>query len=265
MHPMLNIAIRAARAAGNIIIRQVDRVHEISADLKGMNDFVTEVDYAAEQIIISTIHKAYPGHAILAEESGSQGANDYQWIIDPLDGTTNFLHGFPQFAVSIALQYKNKLEVAVVYDPLKDELFTAVNGQGANLNDRKIRVSQHRHLDGALLGTGFPFREQGRLDEYIETFKALFTMTAGIRRAGAAALDLSYVACGRLDGFWEFGLKPWDLAAGVLIIQESGGIVGNLDGGEFRLTNGDIVTANPRLYKEIINLLIEKQAHNKLS
>ena len=252
---MLNIAIRAARAAGNIILKQVDRVHEIPADKKGINDFVSEVDRAAERIIIDTLNKAYPDHSILAEESGHHGHNEFQWIIDPLDGTTNFLHGFPQFAVSIALQCKSRLEVAVVYDPLKDELFTAVNGQGANLNDRRIRVTKHRHLEGALLGTGFPFKEQERLDEYLETFRALFTMTAGIRRAGSAALDLSYVACGRLDGFWEFGLEPWDLAAGVLIIQESGGMVGNLDGSEFKLTNGDIVAANPRLFAEIIKIL----------
>ncbi len=207
MHPMLNIAIRAARAAGNTIIRQIEHVQDLPVNVKGRNDFVTEVDNQAEAIIIETILKSFPDHAILAEESGTQGNSDYVWIIDPLDGTTNYLHGFPQYAVSIALQYKEILEQAVVYDPLKQELFTASRGEGAHLNDRRIRVSQQTSLEGALLGTGFPFKEQDRFEEFLKIFKTLFPMTAGIRRAGAASLDLAYVACGRLDGFWEFGLN----------------------------------------------------------
>lgn len=249
---MLNIAIRAARSAGNIILRHVDSCHEISADTKGMNDFVTEIDRAAEQSIIDILLKAYPNHAVLAEESGQHGDNEYLWIIDPLDGTTNFMHGFPQFAISIALMHKQKLLAGVVFDPLKDELFTAVDGQGAYLNDRRIRVSRHKKLEGALLGTGFPFKEQNRLDEYIKTFIALFSKTAGIRRAGAASLDLAYVACGRLDGFWEFGLKPWDMAAGVLLINEAGGIVSDLDGSEFDLFKGDIAAGNPACQEALI-------------
>ena len=255
MHPQMNIAIRAARAAGNAIIRQIDHVQDLPVNTKGRNDFVTEVDQQAENIIIETIHKAYPGHAILAEESGAQGSDDYQWIIDPLDGTTNYLHGFPQYAVSIALKHKDKLEQAVVYDPLRQELFTTSRGQGAYLNDRRIRVSNQKHLEGALLGTGFPFKDQERLEEYLKTFRAFFPMTAGIRRAGAASLDLAYVACGRLDGFWEFGLEPWDMAAGTLLIEESGGMVGDPDGNSSFLESGDIVAANPKIYTELLNKL----------
>ena len=251
MHPMLNIAIRAARAAGNVIIRQIDYVQDISVNEKSRNDFVTDVDRKAEAVIIDTILKAYPEHAILAEESGHQGDSEYQWIIDPLDGTTNFLHGFPQFAVSIALQHKGILSQAVVYDPLRQELFTASRGAGAQLNERRIRVSKRRHLNGALLGTGFPFRENARIEQYIETFRILFPVTAGVRRAGAAALDLAYVACGRLDGFWEFGLKPWDIAAGALLIEEAGGIVSSMDGKQNFLESGDIIAGNPSLLEEL--------------
>ncbi len=251
MHPMLNIAIRAARAAGNVIIRQIDYVQDMSVSEKSRNDFVTDVDRKAEAVIIDTILKAYPDHAILAEESGSRGENEYQWIIDPLDGTTNFLHGFPQFAVSIALQHKGVLNQAVVYDPLRQELFTASRGAGAQLNDRRIRVSKRRHLNGALLGTGFPFRENARIEQYIETFRILFPVTAGVRRAGAAALDLAYVACGRLDGFWEFGLQPWDIAAGALLIEEAGGIVSSMEGKQNYLDSGDIIAGNPSLLEEL--------------
>ncbi len=255
MHTQMNIAIRAARAAGNAIIRQIDHVQDLPVNIKGRNDFVTEVDQQAENIIIETIHGAYPNHAILAEESGAQGKDDYQWIIDPLDGTTNYLHGFPQYAVSIALKHKDKLEQAVVYDPLKQELFTTSRGQGAYLNDRRIRVSNQKHLEGALLGTGFPFKDQERLEEYLNTFRALFPMTAGIRRAGAASLDLAYVACGRMDGFWEFALKPWDIAAGALLIEEAGGMVCDMSGGDAYLKNGDILTGNPSILEEMRNIL----------
>lgn len=252
MHPMLNIAIRAARAAGNIIIRQIDHVQDFPVSEKGGNDFVTEIDRQAESIIIETIHKFYPAHAILAEESGKSGTNEIVWIIDPLDGTTNYLHGFPQFAVSIGVQRKGVMQQAVIYDPLRQELFTASRGHGAYLNDRRIRVSKQKHLKGALLGTGFPFREGAKTEQYLETLKVFFAITAGIRRAGAATLDLAYVACGRLDGFWESGLKPWDIAAGILLVEEAGGMIGNFKGNDGFLESGEIVAATPPIYKEII-------------
>ncbi|MCH8262405.1 MAG: inositol monophosphatase [Proteobacteria bacterium] len=254
MNPMLNIAIRAARAAGDIIIRQIDHVQDLPVIKKSRNDFVTEVDKHAEMVIIETLHKSYPNHAILAEESGRQGDSPYLWIIDPLDGTTNYLHGFPQYAVSIALQHRGELDQAVVYDPLRQELFTASRGGGAMLNNRRIRVSKQKHLEGALLGTGFPFKEQERLDEYLDSFKALFPMTAGIRRAGAASLDLAYVACGRLDGFWELGLKPWDIAAGALLVKEAGGMISDFCGDENYMETGNIVAATP----EIFNMMKKK-------
>jgi len=254
MHPMLNIAIRAARAAGNIIIRHIDNIQDLPVNVKGRNDFVTEVDRQAEAVIIESIRKAYPNHAIMAEESGAHGNHDYLWIIDPLDGTTNFLHGFPQFAVSIALQHKGVLTQAVVYDPLRQELFTTSRGHGAYLNDRRMRVSRQKNLEGALLGTGFPFREQQRFEYYLETFRTLSPLAAGIRRAGSAALDLAYVACGRLDGFWEFGLEQWDIAAGALLIEESGGIISSINGNNY-LTSGDIITGNPSVYSEIKKLI----------
>ena len=255
MHPMLNIAIRAARAAGDLIVREMDRVSDISVDIKGKNDFVTEVDRQAEYTIINTIKQSYPDHAFLCEESGASGESDFLWIIDPLDGTTNFLHGFPHFAVSIALQHKGRLDQAVIYDPLKQELFTASKGKGAQLNNKKIRVSNRKTLDGALLGTGFPYGDAHSVDEFIDSFKSLYPEIAGIRRAGVASLDLAYVACGRLDGFWEYGLKPWDIAAGVLITQEAGGINSEISGGLDYMKSGDIISANPKLMKAIIKKL----------
>lgn len=249
MHPMLNIAVRAARKGGNVIARAVDRLDQLSVDVKSQNDFVTEIDRQAENDIIYTLRAAYPDHGILAEESGQQGNSEYEWVIDPLDGTTNFIHGFPQFAVSIGLRHKGRLEQAVVYDPLRQELFTASRGNGAQLNDRRIRVTNRPDLDGALLGTGFPFKQQQHLDTYLATFKALFPMTAGIRRAGSAALDLAYVAAGRLDGFWEFGLQPWDMAAGVLLIQEAGGLVSDLSGGNDFMQTGNLISGNPKVFK----------------
>ncbi len=255
MNPMLNIAIRAARAAGDIIIRQIDHVQDLPVTKKSRNDFVTEVDRQAEMVIIEILHKSYPDHAILAEESGRQGDSPYLWIIDPLDGTTNYLHGFPQYAVSIALQHRGELDQAVVYDPLRQELFTASRGRGAMLNNRRIRVSKQKHLEGALLGTGFPFKEQERLDKYLDGFRVLFPMTAGIRRAGAASLDLAYVACGRLDGFWELGLKSWDMAAGALLIKEAGGLISDLDSKDTYLKSGDVVAANPEIHDEMLNNL----------
>jgi myo-inositol-1(or 4)-monophosphatase len=255
MHPMLNIAVRAARSAGNIIVRNLDRVDSLTVQTKDRNDFVSEVDRQAEQEIIGILRKAYPDHGVLAEESGHQDGNDYQWIIDPLDGTTNYLHGFPQFAVSIALRHKGRIEQGVVYDPLRQELFTASRGAGANLNDRRIRVTNRRNLDGALLGTGFPFKSQQHLDAYLDMFRALFPRTAGIRRPGSAALDLAYVASGRLDGFWEIGLSIWDMAAGVLLIQEAGGISSDFVGGHNYLENGNLVAGNPKVFAEILKAI----------
>lgn len=255
MHPMLNIAIRAARAAGDTIVREMDRVSDISIDIKGKNDFVTEVDRQAEYIIIETIKKAYPDHAFLGEETGKSGDSDYLWIIDPLDGTTNFLHGIPHFAISIALQHKGRLDQAVIYDPVKQELFTASQGKGAQLNNKKIRVSSQKTLEGALLATGFPFREEQEVDKFIKSFKALFPKIAGIRRAGVASLDLAYVACGRFDGYWEYSLKPWDIAAGVLIVQEAGGISSEISGGVDFMENGNIMSANPKMIKSMLKVL----------
>lgn len=255
MHPMLNLAVRAARNAGNVMLRSVDRVDTLTITSKARNDFVSEVDRQAEQEIIAVIRKAYPNHGILAEESGVHPGDDYVWIIDPLDGTTNFLHGFPQFSVSIGIQHKGVFSHAVVYDPLRQELFTASRGAGARLNNKRMRVTQLTGLEGALLGTGFPFKHQEHIDCYLRTFKSFTEMTAGIRRAGSAALDLAYVAAGRLDGFWEFGLKKWDMAAGVLLIQESGGLVGDLSGGSEFMNTGNVVAANPKTFKSMLQTL----------
>ena len=259
MHPILNIAVRAARRAGNVIIRSVDQLDRLTVTEKASNDFVTDVDRQAENAIIEVIQESYPGHDILAEETGDTPGkddnSDFQWIIDPLDGTTNFLHGFPQFAVSIAVKHKGRLEHGVIYDPSRQEIFTASRGAGAQLNDRRLRVSNRKGLDGALLGTGFPFKQQEHLDAYLATFKALFPMTAGIRRPGAAALDLAYVAAGRLDGFWEIGLNPWDMAAGALLIQEAGGLVSDFSGGDDYLKTGNIVGGNPRVFKAMLQII----------
>ena len=255
MNPTLNIAVRAARSAGNVIIRNLGKLDTLAIHTKDRNDFVTEVDLQAEQEIIYILRKAFPGHGILAEESGVQEGNDYQWIIDPLDGTTNFLHGFPQFAVSIAMRHKGRMEHGVIYDPLRQELFTATRGGGAMLNDQRIRVTKRKTLEGSLLGTGFPFKSQQHLDAYLDMFRALFPQTAGIRRAGSAALDLAYVASGRLDGFWEIGLSIWDMAAGVLLIQEAGGLSSDFTGGNDHLESGNIVAGNPKLFAEILKTI----------
>lgn len=248
MHPTLNTAVKAARRAGRVITRSFDRGDSLEVDRKGFNDYVSEVDRAAEHEIIQVLRQAYPNHAILAEESGEHAGDDYQWIIDPLDGTTNFLHGFPQCAVSIALRHRSRLEHAVVFDPLRDELFTASAGAGAQLNDRRIRVSKARKLDQALIATGFPFRAMDSLDSSLRTLRELLPRTSGVRRAGAAALDLAYVACGRFDGFWETGLSPWDMAGGCLLIQEAGGLVSDVDGSGSFLKTGDIVGGNPQIH-----------------
>ncbi|MDH3714883.1 MAG: inositol monophosphatase [Gammaproteobacteria bacterium] len=254
MHPMLNMAIRAARAAGDVIIRHVERVDTLRIERKQRYDFVSEVDRLAEHEIISIAHKAYPDHGILAEESGRQSGNDYLWIIDPLDGTTNFLHGMPHFAVSIAIQHKQHIEHGVIYDPMRQELFTASRGAGAQLNNRRIRVSKLRHLHDALLGTGFPFREGQPLSNYLAVQETFMQRTAGIRRPGAAALDLAYVAAGRFDGFWEANLNLWDIAAGVLLVREAGGLVGSLDGSDDYLESGNVLAANPHIFMEMLNV-----------
>jgi myo-inositol-1(or 4)-monophosphatase len=255
MHPLLNIAVRAARRAGDIIARSYERLDGVQIQTKAPNDFVSDVDRMAESEIVRIIHKAYPDHGILAEESGSQGNDEIVWIVDPLDGTTNFLHGYPQFAVSIAIAQRGQLMHGVVYDPLRQDLFAASRGGGARLNDRRIRVSQRRGLDGALLGTGFPFRAHHLVDPYMESFKALLLRSADVRRAGSAALDLADVACGRLDGFWEIGLQPWDVAAGALLIREAGGIVTDFQGGGDILKTGNVVAGPPHAAKAILEVV----------
>jgi myo-inositol-1(or 4)-monophosphatase len=259
MHPMLNIAVRAARRAGTIIVRSLPRLDTVTVDVKGRRDYVTTTDREAEAAIIETLLKAYPDHAILAEESGatgsSAGRSEFVWIIDPLDGTTNYLHGFPQFAVSIALKVKEQVEQAVVYDPLRDELFTATRGGGAQLNERRIRVSRCRTLDHALLATGFPIRDEARIDPCLKTLSAFLHRTDGVRQAGAAALDLAYVAAGRLDGCWEYGLQAWDIAAGALLVQEAGGMVGAIDPREDLLARGNVLAATPRIIDEMRRIL----------
>jgi len=253
---MLNTAVKAARKAGSIITRASFDLDKLTVRRKRQNDFVTEVDHAAEDAIIGVLRDAYPDHGILAEESGEKAADsEYQWVIDPLDGTTNFLHGFPQYCVSIGLLHKRKLQQAVVYDPNRNELFTATRGVGAYLNDRRIRVSKTERLGEALMGTGFPFREVGELDNYLGMFKRMTLGTSGIRRPGAAALDLAWVAAGRIDGFWEIGLSPWDMAAGALLVREAGGLVGDLDGEDKFMESGRIVASNAKIFSAILQTL----------
>lgn len=254
-HPMLNIAVKAARRAGTVINRATRNLDILTVRAKSANDFVSEVDHEAERAIVQTLRAAYPDHAILAEESGASGHSDYVWIVDPLDGTTNFLHGFPQFCVSVGVQVHGRMEAAAVYDPMRQELFTAARGDGATLDDRKIRVSGLKDLELALIGTGFPFRDPDLdVGPYMNMLGKVVRSTAGVRRPGAAALDLCYVACGRLDGFWETGLNAWDLAAGSLIIREAGGIVSGLDGSENYLDSGHILCGTPKIYAGLAKL-----------
>lgn len=255
MNPTTTIAVRAARQAGNVIMRSFNRLDTLTVSEKQVNDFVSEIDRNAEQAIIETIRKAYPHHAILAEESGAHGKDEFQWIIDPLDGTTNYLHGFPQFAISIALTHRGRLETALVYDPLRDEMFSAARGGGALLNDRRLRVTDQKSLKGALLGTGIPYRDQRYIDAYLGMLKDLTKDTAGIRRPGSAALDFAYVAAGRLDGFWELGLSVWDFAAGALLVQEAGGVVSDIRGGSQHLETGNVITAGVRLHRELVDTI----------
>ena len=257
MHALLNVAVMAARRAGAVLIRNMVKLEKLKIEKKGHNDYVSEADRAAERAVIDVIHKHYPEHAILAEESGAQGdaGADTVWIIDPLDGTTNYLHGFPVFAVSIGVQVKGRMAHAVVYDPMRQELFTATRGAGAQLDDHKIRVSGQNELEHALVGTGFPFRQaDSELAPYLNMLGKVVKNTSGVRRPGAAALDLCYVAAGRLDAFWETGLAPWDLAAGSLIIREAGGIVSALDGGENYLDSGHVLCGTPKIYSGLAKL-----------
>ena len=258
LHPMLNVAIKAARAAGAIINRAALDVEAVRISQKQINDFVTEVDHAAEQAIIETLLTAYPGHGILAEESGSEHGSkhsEYVWIIDPLDGTTNFIHGFPVYCVSIALAVRGKVEQAVVYDPSRNDLFTATRGRGAFLNDRRIRVSKRTQLKDCLVSTGFPFRPGDNFKQYLAMMAELMPRTAGLRRPGAAALDLAYVAAGYCDGFFEAGLSIWDVAAGSLLVTEAGGLVGNFTGEADFLEQRECLAGAPRIYGQLVGLL----------
>ncbi|ROH88140.1 inositol monophosphatase [Pseudomethylobacillus aquaticus] len=256
MHPILTNAVKAARRAGTIINRASQDIGALQIRSKTYNDFVTEVDHAAEAAIIETLKDAYPDHGFIGEESGDTNVHaDNVWIIDPLDGTTNFLHGLPQYCISIALQQQGQLTQAVVYDPNRNDLFTATKGRGAFLNDRRIRVSNRAKLQDSLIGTGLPFRDFTHLEAYLGMFKDMVKKTAGLRRPGAAALDLAYVAAGWYDGFWEIGLSKWDVAAGGLLIQEAGGMVGDFEGNEGWLETGNIVAANPRVFAQMIQLL----------
>ena len=255
MHALLNIAVRAARAAGTVITRNMDRVDTLAITSKRRNDFVSEIDKLAEQAIIETVRKTHPGHGFLGEETGRHGGDEYVWIIDPLDGTTNFLHGFPAFAVSIAIQHKGRLEHGVIYDPVRQELFCASRGDGATLDGKKIRVTSPKGLEGTLIGTGFPFLEHQDVDAFMAMLRTIILKTAGVRRAGAASLDLAWVAAGRLDGFWEMGLKPWDMAAGALLVQEAGGIVGGIDGSTEFMESGNVVAGGRKVFAALVREL----------
>ncbi len=255
MHPMLTIAVKAARRAGNLIHRAADNLDHLTVTKKSHSDYVSEVDRAAEQAIITTLLDSYPTHAILAEESGAQGDSEYLWIIDPLDGTTNFLHGYQQYSVSIALQHNGVLTQAVIYDPTKNDLFTATRGRGAYLNDRRLRVSKRLYLADCLIGTGFPYSKFDHLDAYMNILRDMMQKTSGLRRPGSAALDLAYTAAGRYDGFFETGLKPWDIAAGCLLITEAGGLVGDLQGNDSFLKTGNLCAGNPKIFAQMLQVI----------
>jgi myo-inositol-1(or 4)-monophosphatase len=258
LHPMLNVAIKAARAAGAIINRAALDVESVRISQKQVNDFVTEVDHASEAAVIETLLTAYPDHGIWAEESGKQHGrqdSDFVWIIDPLDGTTNFIHGFPVYCVSIALSVRGKIEQAVIYDPSRNDLFTATKGRGAYMNERRIRVSKRTELKQCLISTGFPFRPGDNFNNYLRMMSDVMQRTAGLRRPGAAALDLAYVAAGFTDGFFETGLSPWDVAAGSLLVTEAGGLIGNFTGESDFLEQKECVAGNPRVYGQLVGML----------
>lgn len=255
MHPTLNIAVKAARRAGSIITRASEDIGSLTINNKGFNDFVSEVDLASEKEIIRVLKTAYPDHAFLGEESGLTHQADNIWIIDPLDGTTNFLHGFPQYCISIALEQKGEITQAVIYDPNRNDLFTATKGQGAYLNQRRIRVSNKSKLKDSLLGTGFPFRDFQHLPVYLKIFEEVVRETSGIRRPGSAALDLAYVAAGWFDGFFEINLSKWDIAAGGLLVTEAGGIVSDFSEKEGWIESGNIVATTPKIYEPLIKII----------
>ena len=265
MEPMLNVALKAARKAGEVLERAFERVDLIKVEEKGRNDFVSEVDRHAEREVIYHLKKAYPDHKFIGEEGGASGPQDatYEWIIDPLDGTTNFLHGMPHFAVSIACRHKGQIEHAVVYDPIRREEFTASRGRGATLNGRRIRVSGRQNFNGAVIGTGVPFNGFAleHIDSYLACLKEIASETAGVRRPGSAALDLAYVAAGRFDGFWEMNLNAWDIAGGVLLVREAGGMIADFRGGNNYLTSGNIVCATPKLFKPLLQIVGRTMGH----
>lgn len=256
MHPILNIALKAARKAGDIMLQALERLDTIHPTSKGHHDFVTDIDKRAEKEIVKLLQKSYPNHTIIAEESGEhQGEKDSVWIIDPLDGTHNYLRGFPHFSVSIAFKYKGKIEHGLVYDPIRQEIFSASRGQGARLNDRRLRVSEITRLENTLISTGFPVRHPEHLIDYLNCFKNLVPQVANIRSSGSAALDLCYVATARLDAFLERDLHIWDIAAGSLIVKEAGGLVGDWQGEEKYLEKGDIVAATPKIFSLLLSAI----------
>jgi myo-inositol-1(or 4)-monophosphatase len=256
MHPLLATAVRASRLAGNVILKHADQLDRIDVETKGRKDYVSDVDRIAEQKIVDFIRKSYPDHGIIAEEGGViEGSDEYIWIVDPLDGTTNFLHGYPHVAVSIGIKRRGVLEHGVIYNPFANELFTTTRGQGAQLNDRRLRCSETKSLDNSLLATGFPVKHIKYLDVWMRTFRGALPRCHDIRRSGSAALDLAYVAAGRVDGYWEWGLSEWDMAAGALMVREAGGLVADLQGSQDFLDSGNIVAANSRLFSDFLNFL----------
>ena len=256
MHPMLNIAVRAARVAGNIITKGFENRHDLILESKGDNDYVTQIDKDAEQAIIHKIQQSYPEHAFVGEEGGVvEGNEDFKWIIDPLDGTTNFIRGIPHFAVSIALMYKGRLDQAVVFDPIRGELFTASKGNGAQLNGYRIRVANSRDLSNTILATAFPFKDKANLPVCLERFTQIYQECGDVRRCGSAALDLAYVAAGRYDGYWEKGIKPWDIAAGELLVREAGGMCTDYSGGNDHMKKGEIVSGGPKIIQGLVKHL----------
>ncbi len=261
MDPLVNIGIKAARRAGSFIVRYLDRLEQVAVEKKGRRDFVSEIDRMAEQDIIDTIHHAYPDHSILAEESGTRSGtsdnpeSELEWIIDPLDGTTNFLHGHPHFCVSLGIRKSGVMQHAIIFDPLREELFTATRGKGAQLNSRRIRTSGKSSLDESLVATGFPLRDMSKLDSSMKILRAVLPKASDIKVSGSAALDLAYVACGRLDGYWETGIQAWDMAAGSLLVREAGGLTADFAGGQSFLETGDIVAANQPMFNELMSIV----------